>query len=785
MSRHNLPTLLQKGSLYSNDKEKQKELNEFVPIEYILNWFQKKMHNTGIENRVLILKSETASGKSTILPPKIYERFIRNNDSDGGLVCTQPRILTAIENVNEIMKYNQRLFKLGSNIGWSTQSNKYTMKSFGVLSVTIGTLTQQLKIMEDEDIIQKYKFILIDETHERSLQTDMAIYMIKNLLNRQKDNADCPFVVLMSATLDQNKFLSYFGLGDDNFIWCRGQSFGFDEKWDWNDGRIVNNFIHTSTTIVERIIDENPKDHPSKADILIFLPGNMEMRELSRSLRKLNQKNATNNKPTFSIILIDRHAVKDQTYEYKKLIAIPVHEQTFKFQGKIYRPRRRVILSTKVAETGLTLSNLKYVVDTGYNREVEFNPVYNVNSLLSRPATRSRIEQRRGRVGRKFRGVFYPLYPKYIYDKLPQDQLPQISFDDISNIALDIIYEQLRDKFYKGHKRIYFKSKDIDMLDKPTPDNLINCIDKLYSIGYISFDAPDWNPNMLNEDKLLLSKDSNEKTNNVSKIDDNRKKLSITKLGMLSHLFNIIDPESSRMILAAYSWQASILDMITIAAYLMTDQRDFRNSTNQINWKSIYVKGLKIYSKESEIYKIRLILADDFIDGLILFGAIKSILEYKKTDEGYNDLIDWCDENNINYNGVMTFIENRDYIIENLIEERFDLFKYEHNSLLLAERKDFMNVVIRIKYCIYDGYRNNLLIRNSKYEYKTPKGLLVDKPKIFWNKMYSHKMEIIPQYILYKSLSLKENKKRKIYTVKATQICTLDGFVSCDTDFTI
>jgi hypothetical protein len=123
---------------------------------------------------------------------------------------------------------------------------------------------------------------------------------------------------------------------------------------------------------------------------------------------------------------------------------------------------------------------------------------------------------------------------------------------------LDVINEQLKVKQLAGEKNSEFIISDIDMVDVPTPDALAACIEKLYSIGYISIKSPQWDPNR----KILLQ----------SEIRD---RFSITKLGAIANIFSMMPPELSRAILAAYSWDASVLDLITIAAYMKLDSRSF------------------------------------------------------------------------------------------------------------------------------------------------------------------------------------------------------------------
>jgi len=769
-----LPTLMIKGKLVppNGDPKLKADLDGWIPYEYILEWFRERIHKTGIENRVLILKSETASGKSTLLPPKIYQRFIHTAGTHApGMICTQPRVLTAKKNVIEMIRNYSEFLRLGDTVGWSTKHDKLNPHGYGLLSATVGTLQQQLTVMSDDEIMTKYKFILIDETHERDLQTDQTISMLKNLLVRNKHKPECPFVVLMSATFDPQSFIDYFNIPlVTNFIWCRGETAGFDEMWDWNNGNVVSDYMKAAAEVVEKICIAGVNDGPN-GDILIFLPGHAEFVTTAALLTKLNKRLHEQGIGVFSLLQIDGAAVDADSRDVR-MLETRLNEQPVTIEGEKLTPVRRVILSTVVAETGLTLSNLKYVIDSGYNREVEFNPLYGINALVTKPAPQSRIRQRKGRAGRKFRGVFYPLYPLEIYNSLPELQYPQILIQDVSGIMLAIIVEQLKVKKYTNAD-VGFRTADIDMIDIPTPDALKMAMRKLYTLGYISPIAPAYDGTL-------------EIATTTPDIDYNGK-FGITALGKTAYLLNM-PPEHSRMILASYSWDAHVLDMITIAAYLTVSGRNFvkREETPTrlaINWLAVYKLGLPDYFTTHGLYKTRLIIADDFIDGLILFNAIKRVITNNPTD-----LKKWCNINNIAFATVLDFIGARESIIEQMLSNGFSLFKGSV-QLKNVPQDEFMDTITRIKHCIYDGYRNNILVlENGSYKRL---GSTVTKPKIFEETVelaaedakHGYVRDLLPTTILYDELGLKLNRKTNVFEIMTGRISTMDGFVSTDPDF--
>lgn len=786
-----LPTLFIKGSLNPTNNETKEYLDEFRPIDYIKDWFKSRLGNNGLENRVLVLKSETASGKSTAIPPMLYRTFCENKPPAKGLICTQPRALTAQLNVLDIIR-NVPL-RVGENIGWSTKHNKMRPRAFGLLSATIQTLTMQLRSWSDTQVINTYRFILIDETHERDLQTDMTIYMLRNFLLRNAHNPQCPFVVLMSATFDPEVFLKYFNLTRDNYIWCSGQSFGRDEEWDWNQGRTVNNFATAAAEVVAKI-SETP-DNIETADILIFMPGKREFTDTAEALSKLNERLASESpERTFSILQIDSQAQANVTIDYKRLF-IPTGEQinVFRINGEKVRLKasRRVIIATNVAETGLTLHNLKYVIDAGFNKEIEFNPIYRIRALLSKPAPVSRIIQRMGRAGRKFRGVFYPLYPKYVYERLPKLQYAQILTNDVSDIFLDIAWEQLRGK-YAIDANAKFSLRDLGLLENPSDDAIAAAMEKMYQLGFMAPHAPKF-ANMYSPVDPPLRETigctpwqyGNTTTDYVcgapSYIHDspNDPTWSITPIGLLVCLLPSMGMkmELVRMILAGFTFGASITDLITIACYVNIgsfvggDPELELKEPPKIGWTAIYELGMPS-GVAIDPATARLLVADEFIDGLILLNAVKRKLsEFIKKDAvgALSNLKEWCYKTNIAFKTLMALIAARDDLIEQLYGDQFAVFANQSHALSQSSGSNFLDNITRIKYCIREGFIANELTLIDK-TYYTPQGISVKMPALLNVGGVDNAVILKPPRVYYRELGLKYNNKTNLYVAAVDMI---------------
>lgn len=821
-----LPTLAKKGHLKAPSSPKanpaeveglQKQLNEWVPIQYVIEWFRRRANNVGIENRVLVLKVETAGGKSTMFPPELYNAMVRGTDLPG-IICTQPRVVTAIANVHEILK-NYPNLRLGETIGWSTQYNKLRPTGFGLLSATIGTLTAQLQSMTDEEFMNAYRFVLIDETHERDLQTDMAISVLKGILTRNSKNPRCPFVVLMSATFEPAKFLRYFGLPAapplqlfaGNFVWCVGQSAGFTEEWDWNDGKTVPNYPAAAAAVVRKIIAENPDDPVEKGDIIIFMPGAKEATSTLEALNVLNHELFRKGENIFSPLNIERSVIVSQGPDYRGL-SLPLEQHRVVIRTKSGEakpksaPTRRVIIGTNVLETGITLPGLKYVIDSGYNREIEYNPIYRVRALITRPAPESRVIQRRGRAGRKFPGVFYPLYPVGVFRKLPNQQFAQILTEDCTDIFLDIIFEQLRSKTALAAKdgkilseEPEFRISDIDMLDNPPADSISAAIEALYSVGYIKCAGgggeTETNSTATKAEatgrpegaEMGVLPAADKATNSRSIPLPGSQGIVVTPLGRLAGRLSGVRPEITRIILAAFSWKANPLDMLTIAAYLLvdtqllkTDMVDGKQMQDlQTNWGEIYHRALGGQPHASSATKVRLLLADEFIDGLALFLAARVIITANQQD-AVKELRQWCHKNSVSHGGLMQFLKTRDDLIERCLAAGINVFA--PYTSLGDPSVPYVETCARIKSCIYEGFRRNAAtLRDGAY--CSVAGMPIKMPALLRELTKQFGDGVLPRNILYHELLLRQDTQTNVYTARTNRVSVMDGFVCVDGDF--
>ncbi len=761
------PTLLIPGSIKGIDE---------VPIKYIVSWLKNHMPEYGynsatLDDRILVIQAMTGSGKSTVMPVEIF-RILRNKETPLSVqyrgqkvLCTQPRVLTAIELARTVSSsrsdWNPDM-ALGKIVGYSTGPRKE--RAYGLIYATADTLKAKLNTNTDQDIMDEYKFIIIDEAHERSIGSDVLLFMLYKFYKRNEGNKNLPFLILTSATFDTKKYADYFEINYKNIISISGTQFNIDTKWPKHDATNVYDMI--IDTLIE--INKN-KDEPEQADVLIFVPGLPEMKTIEKQIKK-------NIRDYLLVLKLDGEAVRKETSDYTQVF--DSYKKLPKVNGKL--PIRRVILSTSVAETGLTINTLKYVIDMGYHRGMESYPIYNVKGLITRPATQSRITQRKGRCGRLFDGVFYPMYSEETYNSLNKQQLPDIiTSSDEYNLVHLLFYRMLDNDF---------KIDELNLLDKPSQETFIGSNIIATMLGFIDYNC------------------------------------KLTELGKIAARFSSIPMESAKIIFSGFAYNVAITDLITIAAIMqvpngflfmrdymykrfMEENREMANLNIPCNahiMESILpqylvdiIGGGKVKEMSSDqdsdnyYYRYKLIICDDFIESLLAFESFNKQIMIMKNNK---NITEWCQKKCLNFGTLSTIYDIRERIIDDLLSEGIDIF-YNNSHRLIDQPIDlFIPTIINIKKCLYEGLKCNLITYDfNKKTYKTLQGLHIDIENSILstqlqNKLRSFKVlsgDVQPKFILTDGIILSsiQGNDTIMYKLNTNYISILDGFVYPDITF--
>ena len=305
-------------------------------IEFVINFLQDliperrqvlpKKPASSPGERYLAFKSGTGSGKSTTLPPYLYRTFFEGLHKT--IVMSEPRVMNCMSITDEIMIYNSD-FKLGENIGYATGSFKKRPNK-GIVVETVGVLLQQLKTLTDEEFMNKFFVVIIDEVHLRAVDNDLVMYYLKKMIERNYKNPSCPFVILTSGTFDEKLFMEYFDIPERNYIEVVGLSYPIQKIWPSQPIReltleIVNTIkiIHTSE---EGKADIKNADNISR-DILIVVDSTAMIDRICFEVHKLN--------------------LLPEISKVGYILPIPINSERFNAGGKQYQQLMSNISSIK------------------------------------------------------------------------------------------------------------------------------------------------------------------------------------------------------------------------------------------------------------------------------------------------------------------------------------------------------------------------------------------------------------------------------------------------------
>ena len=346
-----------------------------------------------LENQVIIVCGETGSGKTTQLP-KICLELGRGQ---AGLIGhTQPRRIAASSTAKRIAQ--ELGSPLGEHVGFKVRFTDTLSKGASVKLMTDGILLAET---QTDPLLKQYDTIIIDEAHERSLNIDFLLGYLKQILPKRPDLK----LIITSATIDADRFARHFGRADRPapVIEVSGRLYPVEVRYrpvepnDRGEGKPQQREQRDLMDAVVDAVDELARIGPG--DVLVFLPGEREIRDVAEALRK-------HHPPHVEILpLFARLSAQEQ-------------ERVFKPSNA-----RRIVLATNVAETSLTVPGIRYVVDTGLARVKRYSYRNKVEQLQIEPVAQSAANQRAGRCGRVAAGVCIRLYDE-------QDFLQRSKFTD-------------------------------------------------------------------------------------------------------------------------------------------------------------------------------------------------------------------------------------------------------------------------------------------------------------------------------------------------------------------
>ncbi|TPX50976.1 hypothetical protein SeLEV6574_g00559 [Synchytrium endobioticum] len=409
---------------------------------------KKQLMDVVLANKTLIVVSETGSGKTTQIPQFLHELGITRR---GCLAITQPRRVAAISIAKRVAEETET--RLGGLVGYSIRFEEVTSPSTRIKYMTDGMLLRE--VLSDA-LLRKYSAIVLDEAHERTLRTDVLFGMVKKIRKVRKDLK----VVIMSATLDAVKMAAYFE--DAEIVNIPGRQYPVeifhadDKQEDYLDAAV-------SATIQTHI-----NQPANSGDILVFLTGQEEIESASSILAEASRDLP----PTAPKLLI--------APIYANL---PVYQQTQVFDATP-PDHRKIVLSTNICETSITLSGIRYVIDTGMCKSRGFNSKTGIEVLKVEPISKSSAKQRAGRAGREAPGKCFRLYTEKDYTMLNEDSTPEILRKNLASVILLLLASCGGGK--SGEGMSVTELMEFQFLDPPPREALERGLENLYALGAIS-----------------------------------------------------------------------------------------------------------------------------------------------------------------------------------------------------------------------------------------------------------------------------------------------------------
>lgn len=354
-------------------------------------------------NQVIVVQSPTGSGKTTQIPVILHEAGYSIN---GIIAVTQPRRIAAISVSEFISK------QLGTSypglVGYKMRFEDKTDLTTRIKIMTDGILLQEMKL---DPLMKKYSVIMVDEAHERSLNIDFVLGLLKRVLKVRTDLK----IIVSSATMNAEKFSTYFD--GCPIVTIDTITYPVTIIYDPPTIPASTNTLTAQEALLSKIANtiERILSNKTDGDILVFLPGEKSIKDCVNKLYH----------SPFS----------------RKIQIIPLYGRLPKEeQEKVFEPapfsRKKVIISTNIAETSVTIDGITSVIDSGLAKLNFYNPRTYTSSLIETPISKASCNQRRGRAGRTQPGTCYRLYQKKDYETRESYTAEEIFRTDLSEVVL-------------------------------------------------------------------------------------------------------------------------------------------------------------------------------------------------------------------------------------------------------------------------------------------------------------------------------------------------------------
>ncbi|EDQ91715.1 uncharacterized protein MONBRDRAFT_19544 [Monosiga brevicollis MX1] len=426
-----------------------KEQRQYLPIYAV----RQELLNIIRDNQVIIIVGQTGSGKTTQMTQYLYEA---GYGDFGTIGCTQPRRVAAMSVAKRVSE--EMGVELGKQVGYSIRFEDVTSRETVIKYMTDGIL---LRESLNEGDLDQYSAIIMDEAHERSLNTDVLFGLLRDVVARcgtaaprcvRPSHSRVPRcirrrdlkLIVTSATMDSTKFATFFG--NVPVFNIPGRTFPVEVFFAKNP---VDDYVEAA---IKQAVQIHLQPHPG--DMLIFMTGQADI------------------EATCSVLAERLEALGE---DVPPLSILPIYSQLpSDLQAKIFKKSdvRKCIVATNIAETSLTVDGIMHVIDSGFCKLKCYNPKIGIDDLQIYPISQANANQRSGRAGRTGPGNAYRLYTEAIYkNELLPLTVPEIQRTNLANVVL--LLKSL------GVENLM----DFHFMDPPPQETILNSMYNLWILG--------------------------------------------------------------------------------------------------------------------------------------------------------------------------------------------------------------------------------------------------------------------------------------------------------------
>jgi len=614
-------------------------------------------------NRAILLTAATGAGKSTQFPSMLLDHFIDSErGSEVNIICTQPRRISAIGLATRVAE--ERADKLGDMVGYRIKNESRISSATRLSFVTSGILLRQLS--SDPASLSNYSHILIDEVHERSVEIDTLMFILKREISKPESKIR---IVLMSATVAAQKILNYFNIPNSAHIDTPGRAFPVTVN-HLEDILELTKFVPShkfrskgikSEELTARVaalgssmnVRSSGRSSPrySEATLAILSTLNFNSSDLDCDLICSTIIYAIDNHHEGAILTflpsvesinhcinITRDLIKTRGWEENDFWLLPLHASlTPGEQTKVFRrPNagiRKLIFSTNIAETSVTIDDVVVVIDSGKMKSLQFDPAKSLSSLIESFVAQSNAVQRTGRAGRVQSGFCYRAFTQQQFQQFSPHQIPELHRVTLDHLCLQLPGYSKNNKIDERALAKFFSSIFSEFLDPPPVTSINSAIFALHRLGAIKAE------------------------NFVSATPEN----FLTSLGKHIAAMPVNSAKIGRMLLMSAAFDC-VTPVTVIAAFLLDRDPFIRPSLNDrelfssiranfvhhrsdhLTWMNAFNGWRKIKNSSGET-AAKKFAHDNFLHHLTLTSVLKQQNQFKDFLRQSGFLSDDCDRN--------------------------------------------------------------------------------------------------------------------------------------------